>query len=315
MKTSTGRRLKLTKLPNVATAKLGSVKLDKKAIKREIQDDLFILIGLCLYAFGWTGFFLPAEITTGGVTGIGALLKYATGIPAIMPVTYFSINAILLVFSVKIFGFKFSLKTICCVFVMTFLLALLQSLITAPLIDDGEAFMSCILGGTVCGVGIGIVINYKGSTGGTDIIALIINKFYNISIGRAMLFCDVVIISSSYLVFESVPKIVYGLVAMAASSYSVDMIINGARQSEQFMIFSEKYDLISTEINKLHRGCTVLDGVGWYTKKNVKVIVVVVKKSEALTIMRIVNDIDPTAFISQSMTRGVYGEGFGAITV
>ncbi|GHT39194.1 membrane protein [Bacteroidia bacterium] len=303
------RKLTLKKVVN-----LDPVKLDRRTVVREIQDDFFILIGLCLYAFGWTGFFLPAEITTGGVTGIGALLRYATGIPAIMPMTYFGINALLLVFAIRIFGFKFSFKTICCVILMTFLLAFLQSVITKPLVNS-EAFMSCILGGAICGCGIGIVINYKGSTGGTDIIALIINKYYHISIGKAMLICDVLIISSSYLIFQSVDKIVYGLVAMAASSYAVDMVINGARQSEQFMIFSEKYDLIATEINKLHRGCTVLDGVGWYTQKGVKVIVVLVKKSEALTIMRIVNDIDPTAFISQCMTRGVYGEGFGALKV
>ena len=301
-------------MPLKKVVSLDRVKLDRKTVVREVQDDFFMLIGLCLYAFGWTGFFLPAEITTGGVTSIGALLRYATGIPAIMPATYFGINAILLGFSIRIFGFKFSLKTICCVFVMTFLLAFLQSVITKPLVNS-EAFMSCILGGAICGCGIGIVINYKGSTGGTDIIALIINKYYHLSIGKAMLICDVLIISSSYLVFQSVDKIVYGLVAMAASSYAVDMVINGARQSEQFMIFSEKYDLIATEINKLHRGCTVLDGMGWYTQKDVKVIVVLVKKSEALTIMRIINDIDPTAFISQCMTRGVYGEGFGALKV
>jgi uncharacterized membrane-anchored protein YitT (DUF2179 family) len=292
--------------------KLDQVKVDKKILKREIQDDFFMLIGLFLYAFGWTGFFLPAEITTGGVTGIGALLKYATGISAMMPLTYFGVNAVLLVFSVKIFGFKFSLKTICCVVIMTFLLASMQAIITKPLVHS-EAFMSCILGGAICGAGIGIVINYKGSTGGTDIVALIINKYYHISVGKAMLFTDVLIISSSYLIFHSVDKIVYGLVAMAASSYAVDLVINGARRSEQFFIFSEKYDQIATEINKLHRGCTVLDGIGWYTKKNQKVIVVMVKKNEALTIMRIVNDADPRAFISQTSVRGVYGEGFQPI--
>ncbi|GHV24817.1 membrane protein [Bacteroidia bacterium] len=309
MKTNTE---KLPRKLSLKKVNLDQVKLDKKILKREIQDDFFIFIGLFLYAFGWTGFFLPAEITTGGVTAIGALLRYATGIPALMPLTYFGVNAILLLFSVKIFGFKFSLKTMCCVFVMTFLLATLQSIITQPLVHS-EVFMSCILGGAICGVGIGIVLNYKGSTGGTDIIALIINKYYHISIGKSMLFTDVLIISSSYLIFHSVDKIVYGLVAMSVSSYAVDLLINGARQSEQFMIFSEKYDLIATEINQLHRGCTVLDGIGWYTQKQQKVLVVMVKKNETLTIMRIVNDIDPKAFISQTAVRGVYGEGFQQI--
>jgi uncharacterized membrane-anchored protein YitT (DUF2179 family) len=308
MKTNTEKRphkLNLTKV------KLDNVRLDKKILMREITDDFFILIGLCLYAFGWTGFFLQAQITTGGVTGVAALVYYAFQLP--VAYTYFGINAVLLAISIKVFGFKFSLKTICCVFLMTYLLAFLQSIIKEPIVDQGEAFMSCILGGVICGVGIGIVINFKGSTGGTDIVALLINKYYHLSIGKAMLITDLLIISSSYFIFHSVDKIVYGLIAMAASSYSVDMIINGARQSEQFMIFSDKYDAIATDINKLHRGCTVLDGVGWYTKRDVKVIVVMVKKNEALTIMRIVNDIDPKAFISQTSVRGVYGEGFNTI--
>ncbi|MDR0834472.1 MAG: YitT family protein [Candidatus Symbiothrix sp.] len=312
MKTSTEKQPRKLDLKKV---KLEKVKLDRKILVREIQDDFFILIGLFLYAFGWVGFFLQAEITTGGVTGIGALISYATKTPAAMPLTYFGINAILLAISIKVFGFKFSLKTICCVFVMTFLLSFLQTIIKQPLVDQSEGFMSCVLGGVLCGVGIGLVINYKGSTGGTDIVALLLNKYYHISIGKAMLMTDLVIISSSYFIFHDISKIVYGLIAMAVSSYTVDMVINGARQSEQFMIFSDKYDRIATEINKLHRGCTVLDGVGWYTKKDVKVLIVMVKKNEALTVMRIVNDNDPKAFISQTSVRGVYGYGFNPLKV
>jgi uncharacterized membrane-anchored protein YitT (DUF2179 family) len=289
------------------------VKLDRRIIKREIHDDFFILIGIFLYAFGWVGFFLQAQITTGGITGLGALVSYATNTPSMMPIVYFGINAVLLIFSVKFFGFKFSLKTICCVIIMTFLLSFLQTIIKEPIIDQSEGFMSCVIGGVLCGMGIGLVINYKGSTGGTDIIALLINKFYHLSVGKAMLITDLLIISSSYFIFHAIDKIVFGLVAMAVSSYTVDMVINGARQSEQFMIFSQKYDQIATEINKLHRGCTVVDGIGWYTKSHQKVLIVMVRKNEAITIMRIINDIDPNAFFSQNSVRGVYGEGFQEI--
>jgi uncharacterized membrane-anchored protein YitT (DUF2179 family) len=288
-------------------------KIQKTVIVQEIQDYFFILTGLCLYAFGWTGFLLPAGVTTGGVTGIAAIIYFATNIPVAIP--YFCINAILLLFSIKIFGFKFSLKTIVNVIIMTFLLSFFQSIIKEPLVRN-QPFMDCILGGILCGSGIGLIFNFKGSTGGTDIIALIINKYYFISLGKALLICDVLIISSSFLIFHSIEKIVYGLVVMGVSSYTVDMVLNGARQSVQFFIFSEKYDEIANAIiQQAHRGCTLLDGTGCYSQKPVKVIVVMAKKNESMTIFRIVKNLDPDAFVSQSSVRGVYGQGFEQIKV
>jgi uncharacterized membrane-anchored protein YitT (DUF2179 family) len=288
-------------------------KIQKQVIIQEAQDYFFILVGLCMYAFGWTGFLLPTGITTGGVTGIAALVYFATGVPIGVP--YFCINAVLLLFSIKIFGFKFSLKTIINVMILTFLLSFLQSIIKEPLVKN-QPFMDCILGGVICGTGLGLVFNFKGSTGGTDIIALVLNKYRHISIGKALLICDVLIISSSFLIFHSVEKIVYGLVVMGVSSYSVDMVLNGARQSVQFFIFSEKYDEIADAIIKqAHRGCTILDGTGWYSQKPVKILVVMAKKNESVTIFRIVNTIDPRAFISQSSVIGVYGQGFDQIKV
>ena len=287
------------------------IKISRKAIWQEIQDDFFIFFGLCMYAFGWTGFLLPAGITTGGVTGVAALVFFSTKIP--VAITYFCINAVLLAFSIKIFGFKFSFKTICSVVALTFLLSALQSIIKEPLVSD-QPFMDCILGGILCGAGIGLVFSYKGSTGGTDILALIINKYRHISVGKALLMCDVAVILSSYFVFQSIEKIVYGLVVLGVSTYTIDMVLIGARQSVQFLIFSEKYEEIANAINvQLHRGCTLLQGMGWYSKQETKVLVVLAKKSESITIFRLVNSIDPNAFISQSSVIGVYGKGFDQI--
>ncbi|MDR1737849.1 MAG: YitT family protein [Candidatus Symbiothrix sp.] len=286
-------------------------KVYKQTILQEVQDFFFILIGLCLYALGWTGFLLPSKIISGGVTGVAALVYFATDLP--VAVTYFSINAVLLVISIKIFGFKFSMRTIFGVFVLTFLLSALQSVIKEPLVH-GEPFMNAIIGGMLCGSGIGLVFNFKGSTGGTDILALIINKYRRISIGKGLLICDVFVISSSYLLPpHSVENIVYGLVVLGVSSYTVDLVLNGARQSVQFFIFSHKYEEIATAINQLGRGCTLLDGTGWFSKQPVKVVVVMTKKNESLTVFRIVNSIDPQAFISQSQVIGVYGKGFEPI--
>jgi len=286
-------------------------KVHKQLILQEIHDQFFILIGICLYTFGWTGFLLPAKLTTGGVTGISALIFYATGIPIAIP--YFCIQSVLMLFAIKLFGFKFSIRTIINVVILTLLLSLFQTIIKEPLVPN-ETFMNCILGGIICGVGIGLVFNFKGSTGGTDIIALIINKYRNISLGKSLLICDVIIISSSFLVFHNIDKIVFGFVVMGVSSYTVDMVLNGARQSVQFFIFSDKYEEIADAIiAQARRGCTLLDGTGWYSHTQVKVIVVMAKKNESTTIFRIVKSIDPNAFISQSSVIGVYGKGFDPI--
>ena len=287
--------------------------MNKKVVFREISDYFFIIVGLFLYALGWTGFLLPAEITTGGLTGFGAIVYFATGIP--VAVTYFSINCILLLIATKLFGFRFIFKTIINVILLTFLLSFLSTIIKEPILKD-DIVMNALIGGILCGSGLGIVLNFNGSTGGTDIIALIINKYRDISIGRAYLFCDVLIISSSYLIFQSIEKIAYGLVVMGIITYTVDLVINGKRASVQFFIFSKKYDEIADAIiQNAHRGCTILDGTGWYSKKTSKIIVCMVKKSESSVIFRIVNEIDPKAFISQAAVRGVYGQGFDQIKV
>jgi len=275
-----------------------------------LKDYLIILIGLSLYAFGWTAFLLPNQITTGGVTGIGALVYYATGaIP--IAVTYAGINSVLLALSVKFLGLKFSIRTIFGVVSLTFLLSAFQLYIKKGFVD--EPFMATVIGAILCGTGVGIVFTANGSTGGTDIVAALINKYRNITIGRAILYSDVMIILSSYLVFHSIEKIVYGLTVMAIMTYTLDLVINGNRQSVQFFIFSQKYEEIADRIIQLPRGVTVVDGMGWYSKQPTKVLLVLAKRSESVAIFRLVKEIDPNAFVSQSAAIGVYGQGFDQI--
>lgn len=273
-----------------------------------IKEYVTILFGLALYALGWTGFLLPHQITTGGVTGLAALVYFANGLP--VAVTYLSINLVLLVISVRMFGWKFSLRTIFGVAVLTLFLSVAQNLINKPLLVD-EPFMACVIGGLLAGAGVGIVLTANGSTGGTDIVALIINKYRNITPGRAMLYSDLIIICSSYFLFHSVDKIIYGLTSLAVSSYAVDMVLNGDRQSVQFFIFSSKFEAIAMRINnEAHRGVTVLDGMGWYSKEPAKVLCVMARKNESVKIFRIVKQEDPNAFVSQGSVIGVYGKGF-----
>lgn len=279
----------------------------------DIREYIFIAFGLFLYAGAWKAFLLPHQITGGGVTGIGALIYYATGIP--ISISYFSINAILLIIAIKSIGLKFSLRTIYGVAVLTIFFSILPQAITGTFVGKEDNFMACVIGGLLSGAGIGIVFLANGSSGGTDIIAKVVNKYRNITLGRILLYCDVLIICSSYfLEFGSIERIVYGLTAMAITTMSVDMVINGVRQSVQFFIFSKEYEQIATRINiEVHRGVTILDGMGWYSKEPVKVITVVARKNESIKIFRIVKDIDPNAFISQSSAIGVYGEGFDII--
>ena len=273
-----------------------------------MKDYLMIALGMILYGIGWTVFLLPNDITTGGVPGIASIVFWATGFP--VQYTYFLINAVLLMLALKILGFKFSIKTIFAVFTLTFFLSLIQELTAGMHLLQDQPFMACVLGDSVCGSGIGIAFSSNGSTGGTDIIAAIINKYRDITLGRVMMICDMIIITSSYFVLKDWEKVVYGFVTLYVCSFVLDQIVNSARQSVQFFIISKKYQEIGKEINALHRGGTVIDATGVYTGQEQKMMFVLAKKRQSTTIFRIINDIDPTAFVSQSAVIGVYGEGF-----
>ena len=278
-----------------------------------IKTYVVIAFGLLIKSIAWTAFLLPPQISGSGVSGIGAIVYYATGIP--MGYTYLAINVILILIALKILGARFGIKTIYAVLLSAIMLTVLQRLIPEPVVK--EKFMSAILGGMLCGAGLGIVFTQGGSTGGTDIIALIINKYRNISPGRIILMCDVFIISSSYVVLtnlESAQRIetmVYGFVTMAIQAYTLDAILSGNRQSVQILIFSRQYEQIADQITTtLRRGVTVLDGTGWYTKEPQKVIITLVRKQEASDLYRIIKSIDKKAFITVANVMGVYGKGF-----
>ena len=302
-------------------------KLSKAEVMREVKDYIYITLGLISYSLGWAAFLLPYQITTGGTTGISAIIYYSTGFP--IQRSYFIINAVLMTFAIRILGPRFSIKTTYAIFMLTILLWLFQLLVnnyvevpdmTADgkplLLGPGQDFMACIIGAAMCGVGLGIVFNYNGSTGGTDIFAAIVNKYIDVTLGRMIMICDVFIISSCYFIFHDWRRVIFGFVTLFIIGVVLDWIINSARQSVQFFIFSKKYDEIADRIIKdADRGVTVLDGTGWYSKANVKVLVVLAKKRQSLDIFRLVKRIDPNAFISQSSVIGVYGEGFDKLKV
>jgi uncharacterized membrane-anchored protein YitT (DUF2179 family) len=291
------------------------MKLSTSNLLRESRDYLFIIIGLVCYAMGWAAMLLPYQITTGGVTGISATIFYATGFP--IQYGYLIINVLLLGCSFKILGLKFTIRTAFGIITLTFLLSIFQRIIgNVQIVGEGQEFMACVLGAILCGLGSALVFINNGSTGGTDIIAAVVNKYRDITFGRMILYCDIVIILSCYFVFYDWKRVVFGFVTMSISSYVLDLVINSARQSVQFLIFSKEYAKIADHIlSDTHRGVTVLDGTGWYSKKGVKVLVILAKKSQSVSIFRLVKDIDPNAFISQSSVIGVYGEGFDRLKI
>ena len=271
--------------------------LNRQQLLRETKDYLLIALGMIMYAIGWTVFLLPNNLPSGAVPGIASVVYWATGFP--VQYTYLIINFSLLLLALKILGLKFCLKTIFAVGVLTFATPIFQHFVKGSLISD-QPFMACVLGASFCGGGIGVAFSANGSTGGTDIIAAIINKYRDIT----------------YFVLHDWEKVVYGYVVLFISSFVLDQVVNSARQSVQFFIISRKYEEIGKRINKdLHRGVTFIDGVGCYTNNNVKMMFVLAKKRESNMIFRLIKDIDPNAFVSQSAVIGVFGEGFDKIKV
>ncbi|MFV0365290.1 MAG: YitT family protein [Mangrovibacterium sp.] len=286
--------------------------LKNPTIKTVILDYVLITFGMSLYVLGWTIFLIPAKITGGGISGVSALIFYSTGIP--IWITYLIINAFLLLLALKILGASFGVKTIWCLGVATFLYSVTGSLAIEPIVT--ENFLAAVIGAMMGGVGIGIVFTRGGSTGGTDIIAMIVNKYRNISPGRVILYCDVLIIGSSYFVSHDPGKMVYGFVTMWVVSYTIDSVLSGNGASAQIFIFSKNFKEIADYINHdAHRGCTILEGTGWYSKENVKIVMTVIRKRESGMIFRSVKGIDPNAFISMGSVMGVYGEGFDNIKI
>ena len=298
-------------------------------IKNEFKDYFNITLGLMLYTFGFTIFLLPYQIVTGGVTGLAAVIYYGTNIPIYL--SYFVINVILLALALKILGLKFMLKTIYAIFMLSFMLAVAQDWATGPngeltqVLGEGQDFLSLVIGCCCTGLSLAIVFLNNGSTGGTDIIAAVVNKYHNISLGRVLIFVDFIIVGSSFFVFDAKPgyetidavrKVVFGLCTMVIENLMLDYVMNARRESVQFLIFSKKYQEIANAIGmQMDHGVTILDGHGWYTGQEMKVLCILAKKNESTYIFRIVKIIDPNAFVSQSSVIGVYGEGFDEMKV
>jgi uncharacterized membrane-anchored protein YitT (DUF2179 family) len=301
--------------------------IDHRLILKEVGDYVGITLGLLLYTFGFTVFLMPNEIVTGGVSGIGAIVYYATHFP--IGYTYFMINGLLLIVGLKLLGWKFLTKTIYAIVVLSVLLSVAQQVIPldengnyVKILGEGQEFMSLIIGCMMTGTALAIVFLNNGSTGGTDIIAASVNKFHNVSLGTVLTFVDLIIIGSCMFIpqfgdiLSRMNMIVFGFCTMVIENFMLDFVMNRRRQSVQFFIFSSKWQEIANAVGtKMDHGVTILDGHGWYTGQERKVLCILARKSESTMIFRLIKMIDPQAFVSQSSVIGVYGEGFDQIKV
>ena len=301
--------------------------LQKQQVWSEVKDYFFISLGLLIYTISFVLFLMPYQIVAGGATGMSAIIYYATGFH--MQYTYIIINGILLIMALFILGFKFMVKTIYAILLLAILITLMQAIVPKQpnglpiqLLGPGQDFMSMIIGCVLTGVALSTVFLHNGSTGGSDIIAASVNKYHDISLGRVLIAIDFCIIGScmffpafgTYL--ERAHKVMFGLCVMTLENFSLDYIMNARRESVQFLIFSSKYQELAEAIGtETGHGVTILDGHGWYTGKEVKVLCVLAKKFESTTIFRLIKFIDPRAFVSQSSVVGVYGEGFDEMKV
>lgn len=287
----------------------------KFAISRlQIKDFLLIFTGVLVYAIGYTAFILPEKVVMGGVSGVSALLYYATSFSP--GYSIWILNFLMLFIAIKALTRQFIYRTVIGVTMLSVLVRLLQPLFMEyPLVTAGEdRFMHVLIGGVMCGAGLGLIYAHNGSTGGTDIIIALLNKHFRMSFGRAMQFIDITIISSSYLLFHSMEVIVYGVAFTLIASYACDYVVNGTRQTVQFIIISRKYKEIADVINRnVKRGVTVIEGKGWYSKKDVDILIVMARRYETQDIFGYIKEIDPNALVSQSNCQGVFGEGFDSI--
>ena len=319
----------------------------KKSFWTVVKEWALVTLGILIYVTGWALFLMPNNLVGGGVSGISSMIQYATGGAIQMGYSYFVLNAILIILAMVVIGMGFGAKTIYAIILASVGLRFLPDLIPTEIIQtlamQNGKLMSTLCGGLMAGIGIGMSISNGGSTGGTDIIALIYTKYRNVSPGKVILYIDFVIILSSLLIpsivpdldpatgkqligpdgeplthlmpfAEKVTTVIYGLILVTVNGRVIDSYLSGSQQSVQLFILSKHYAEIADSItHDLHRGVTVLDGKGWYTKEPAEVLMVITRKTDVNLFLRQIKAIDPNAFLSVSSVNGVYGRGFEAI--
>ena len=283
--------------------------MQTKKFKKEFRSYLLIALGMLIYAVAALGFLVPHKIVGGGATGLSTIIYYLTDKTIPVGIGYGLINILLVGIALKVLGPKFGLKTVFAIIVGSTFLSILQPLIPEAFVSD--KFMSSIIAGMLTGIGIAVALSEGGSTGGTDIVAMIVTKYKNVSPGKMIMYCDCGIIACSLFINFNIEGLMYGYVMMGVVSFTVDFVLTGKKQSAQLFIFTEKYDQVAERITEeVNHGITVVDCKGWYSGQAKKMLIVVVRKNEAIDVLRIAKQVDPNVFMTMNTVMGVFGKGF-----
>lgn len=286
-------------------------------MKRLLKDYLVLTLATFLYAFAWENFMICNDLSSGGLTGVCTLIQIATGGAIPVDMSYLVFNSILLIGGFLILGKGFGFKTIYCIALATVLFRVLPMWEAAQCVPGNflyipEKFLIPVVAGLCEAVAIGLIFIYGGSTGGSDILALIVNKFWPVSTGRFFMATDVFIVASILLIpGKTFSDVIYGYLMMVTFSLTLDFVLEGRKSTVQMLVFSKHYDKIADYIiNELDRGVTAMNGVGWFTKQERKVLLIVMRRREQHEVSKAIHEIDPRAFVSISPAHSVFGEGF-----
>lgn len=280
-----------------------------RSVKQEIKSYLLIALGMLIYSVAAMGFLVPHKIVGGGATGLSTIIYYLTDKAIPVGVGYGVINIVLVAIALKVLGTKFGVKTVFAIIVGSAFLGVLQPLIPEAFVSD--KFMSSIIAGMLTGIGIAIALSEGGSTGGTDIVAMIVTKYRNVSPGKMLMYCDCGIIACSLFINFNIEGLMYGYVVMGVVSFTVDFVLTGKKQSAQLFIFTDKSgEMADRIVQEVNHGVSVVDCKGWYSGQTRKMLIVVVRKNEAVDVLRIARQVDPHVFMTMNTVMGVFGKGF-----
>lgn len=274
-----------------------------------LWDYVLMTVGSFMFCFAWTSFLIPNGLASGGLTGLCTIIQYGTGIP--IGWTYPILNVLLLILGFLSLGKGFGFKTIYVIGLTSILFEILPQFPNLVVLMD-EKLLVCLVGATLESIGLGLVMLRGGSSGGTDILALMINKYWPVSPGKVYLYSDMLIISLLLLVPEKgLVDLIYAFVVMLGFSFGVDFVLLGNKSSVQILVFSSKYEEIADHmIYQLHRGVTAIQSVGWYSQQESKVLLIISRKHQMNELVNEIKNIDRKAFISISTAMSVFGEGF-----
>ena len=276
-------------------------------------DYLLITVGTLIYVMAWTSFLIPNGMASGGLTGLCTIIQYGTGMPVAW--TFPIINVLLLVMGFLVMGNAFGIKTIYVIGLSSLLFKILPDFSALQVIMENQGLTVALVGGSLEALGIGLVLLRGGSTGGTDIVAMMLNKYWPVSPGRVYLISDIFIILSVLLVPDKgVVDVIYAYFVMLVFSFGVDFVVLGNKSSVQLLVFSTRYQEIADHIiNDVQRGVTALKSIGWYSQKESRVLLIILRKNQMTEVINEIKNIDKDAFVSVSSANSVYGEGFEEI--